>query len=420
MKNILKSKSGFSLLELMTTLGIMSVIVLVIVNSQKSTTENMGKLDETTEVNFMMMRISGLLAQKDNCELNFKGKVFSNTYAELKKTTYKPSVSSIIISSNAFISKDPGPYINNITTRLSAEDSSNNTMLVIIDYQRRRSVFNATKNTAIEQFVIPIKIYKDTIDPTKIRSCHSDVDSSLIAAVKAACNEDDTLTAVPATDGIVSKYYMPSAGFPYGRCEHEVQLLSSGSTPSSPVLAGVINKYSCPLDEVLVKIDNTGNKFSFKCSKVTIAGGACGPWHYLRGVGADGIGDCQDLRTLFPATGYITLNGGVFKAVNLTCPTGHVLKGIDSSGNAVCLDPSFVYSCPANKYVTSVDPFTNTVTCSYDNVNPACGAGQHIQTVDAMGNVTCTYPTLPASCPNPQVMIGLDSSGNAICQSNPP
>jgi hypothetical protein len=278
-------------------------------------------------------------------------------------------------------------------------------VILTVAYQVKQKVVSAT--IPQRQFEIPINMYVDAAG--NIDTCHSDTKDLIAKAVEASCK------------GNTSQYWPPDVAMPYGHCEHEVIVLDSAGTQVP----------ACPVGELLQMVTEpanavpppTGAKLTFKCSKLNTAGAlpSCPAWSYMKGVGTDGSAICEDIRTIFPNTGVMTIQtGGTYVAMNIGCPTNQVLQRLDpATGSPICVNPSINYPCPPGQYVQDINAL-GQANCAYAADRNVCLAPNFISAIDSAGNVTCSPPAFTGSCPGDLVATGVDVYGNLICGLNQP
>jgi prepilin-type N-terminal cleavage/methylation domain-containing protein len=383
--------NGFTMVELMTTLGIASVVIIVIINSHKSAMVATGDLHVSSEVNNLIQRMTSELSRAETCTKNFVGK--PPTQASISSIKNKSGNANIIAT---------GPYGNeiNIDSISTSVDSvttlssgSKNTMMNL--------VVNYTPHSKSQQkFVVPISVFMDNTGNT-IKSCFSDLQFYLKQAVMYACK------------GNGAKWIPASGASDIGSCEHVVELKNEADTVQAPT-GGT---FLCPTGQFLQKVDASANQFTFKCASVSTT--PCGPWEYLESIGADGVSVCKDIRTLFNNSGIMVLQAGTYQTFSIACPTNKILQSITGAGTVNCVNPNLNYTCPANQFATGVDASGN-VTCSYSTNSNVCNSGTtYITAIDSSGNVTCSTGALAGGCNSSQVATGLDASGKMICINMP-
>jgi prepilin-type N-terminal cleavage/methylation domain-containing protein len=406
----MKSKNGqrgFSLIELMTTLGIMSVFIMVIMNAQKSSMNSTGDLKRNIEINNLIQVLTSELSREDTCasvyinspsppaDVNFKNKLV--TRGSITSITNK--------NGNAIITRFT-PYGSEVNIlEISSAAGAGSHMNLTVNYQAVVKVGENAKPA--EKFIIPINVFAvlDSFGVARINSCYSDLQTSLELAVHAACQ------------GTGAKWYAADATYTFGHCEHEVELKNEAGGVITPV-AGA---FSCPVGQVLRNIDTTNNKMSFQCTTISTTT-SCPAWFYLAGINADGSSNCVDVRTLFPNSGFMVIRSGVYSVQNIgipICDTSKILQSINSDGSLNCINPRLSRNCPVNQFASGIDASGNVI-CSYSSDQNACSGGMYMKAIDSVGNVNCGYPTLTTSCGGGQVMTGIDASGAVICAANPP
>lgn len=394
---------GFSLVEVMIGTGIASALVLVIVSSLKQTSGVKNNLQKSSDVNNLIQMITSELTRKEVCEANFKN--LNPAAGTLTELVYK-SGNRIIATSAPY-----GDFINNIVSITYGGAASPTIprlfkMNVTVQYTPRPKPGVAAVD---KQFTIPVNVFLNNAGT--VDTCYSDVQSLMENAVKFSC----------AGNG--AKYYPKGGIYPYGRCEHEAEIVNS--------LGAVVT--ICPpgelvqlIDRVDVDLDNindiqvaTPRKMTFRCSKLTTQGVVCNDWEYMKGIKDDGSADCVDLRTLFntsvSGTGVIVSRSpGVYIAQVINCPANQILQRINAAGVPVCVNPRFTLACTPGQYAT-IDAGGNP-TCAFSTNSTACLPQRYIKQINAVGDVTCgDTMVLGASCPLTHGITAIDATGTAVC-----
>lgn len=394
---------GFSLVEVMIGTGIAAALVLVIASSLKQTAGVKSGVQKSSDVNNLIQMLTSELTRKEVCERNFKGlNPVAGTLANLRNKYGK-----IIIATAA----PYGDYINNISL-ISYNGAASPTiprlfkMNLSVQYTPRPKPGVAAVN---KQFTIPINVFLDNAG--NVDTCYSDVQSLMENAVKFSC----------AGNG--AKYYPKGGIYPYGRCEHEAELVDS--------LGAVVT--ICPPGELVQLIDRvdvdlndindievaTPRKMTFRCSKLNTQGVVCNDWEYMKGIKDDGSADCVDLRTIFNSsvsgTGVIVSRSpGVYIAQVINCPANQILQRINAAGVPVCVNPRFTLACAPGQYAT-IDAGGNP-TCAFSTNSSACPAQRYIRQINAVGDVICGDTIVPgASCPLTHGITAIDATGAAVC-----
>lgn len=397
---LLKNNYAFTLIEMMIGGAIAAGLALIVINTMNMSNKATKDLSKGTELNFLIQSITNEFSKKQTCEINFKGLSMNNaTLNNLKRR----NGASIITKGQ--------PFGNNITsvTNIATTGVAGtiNTrigkMVLTISYQPKPAPGVAP---VTQQFQIPINVFLN--NSSLIDTCFSDVQSLMEIAVKNACKGNGSQYFA---------YVATAPQYPYGHCEHQVQVISSTSTNMPSMM--------CPAGEVLQNIDTatTPGKMIFKCAKVTT--GNCPAWSYMQGITATGAPNCVDIRTLFGGqAGIMVIRGGVYQAIAITCPANQVLQYVRSDGTPQCFDPNLNRDCPVGQYATGIGA-TGTPNCAIvpNVITPACGgaaasANAYMRSIAADGTWTCagtSIPTDPASCVGTAVVNNIASNGYAYC-----
>lgn len=386
-----RCSKGFTMAELMVTLGIASIILIVIINSQKSAMLATGDLQVASEVNNLIQRMTSELSRAETCSKNFVG--LSPTQASISAIKTKSGNANIIAV---------GPYgndlnidsisttVSNITTLSSGSKAT--TMNLTVNYTPRKK--------SQQKFIVPISVFMDNTGNT-IKSCYSDLQFYLKQAVMYACR------------GNGAKWIPATGTSDIGKCEHIVELKDEADAVQAPT-GGT---FLCPNGQFLQKVDTTSNQFTFKCATVSTT--PCGPWEYLESIDANGVSVCRDIRSIFKNSGVMVIQAGTYQTFSIACPANKILQSISGAGTVNCVNPNLNYTCPENQFATGVDASGN-VTCSYSTNSNVCNSGTtYITAIDSSGNVTCSTGALAGGCAPTQVATGLDATGKMICINMP-
>jgi hypothetical protein len=373
MKKNKKPNSGFTLVDL------------------KQSTNAKFELERTTEVNALIQRINSEFNRKEVCEKNFLAKTVDSTLRPI------PFIQNKIGGKIIEVGQPFGEMIKLITaiTYTGIPDPLNANLVrmnIDISYQVKTTF---AKSVSVKKITIPVTVFLDN-NNSKIQTCYTNIQGLFEKAVFNACT------------GEGAKYYSKDSTYQFGHCEHEVEILDSSS---NVVL-------SCPAGQILQRIDTSSNKMSFRCEKLTTTT-TCPAWNYMAGIDANGAAKCVDVRTFFPAAGYIVNTNNVYSVINITCPANMALQSISAGGLPNCVNPKTSMSCPPGQYITGVDA-SGGPTCGYASNRNACGGGLFMKAIDSIGNVTCGAAALNGSCTGYTVINGVDANLNVQCILNQP
>lgn len=395
MFKLINSK-GFSLAELMVSVGIVSVITVVIMNSQQVAVNATNEVASQTEINVLVQQLTTMLARKDACEKNFNPTGTPTlSYTTISMSGIKNQNGVNIITAN----QDYGKEIKILT--IDAIPGAADQLNVTVRYQPRKSISKKYSNQDLK-FIIPVNVFLDA-GTAKINTCYSDVQSLLKTAVQNACQGNGAR-------------HLAGVGSSLGSCEHQISLRNE----ADGIVAPVGNAFICPAGQFLQRVDTgvagIAGQWVFRCATASTTD--CAAWEYLEGIDASGNKVCKDVRSLFVGTGLAVIRNGVYTLQNLSCASNEVLRKIKPDGTLDCINPRLQYACPPNQYVEKTDG-AGGVTCKYYTNSNVCGGGTYIRSIDALGNVTCVSPAPPNSCASNQVITGIDASGYLICGAMP-
>lgn len=381
---IKKNNRGFTLIEIMVSIGIFGSLFLVVSNLQKSSQKTNKDLLVNGEVNKLIQLVSTQLSRQEVCLANFSNQ------------TIVRSLGSVVDQRGVAIITANQSYGDELS--IGAITSANGT---IANQMNLTINYTAKGNPNPKKFIVPINVFLDS-GTGLIKSCYSDLQTLLRLAVQYSCQGNGARWIAGVGSGI-------------GSCEHEVELRTAANGVQAPAAGAFI----CPAGQFIQQIDvgTTAGKWIFRCSNVSL--GCTNPWEYLKGIDSSGNPICTDIRTLFATTGFMVIQSGVFQAFPITCPAGQILQTISGAGGVNCVNPNFNYTCPVNKYVKGINA-DGSVDCQYSNNSNTCAAGStYIKSIDAAGNVTCGSGAPPNSCASNQYISGIDGSGNVICSAMP-
>lgn len=396
MKWFRREQKGFTLMEVMVALGISSVLVMAIMNAQKTSEESMGNIKRNNEINELIQTLTAELSKDEVCSRNFAGFGIARTGITLVN---KQGGTLLATGPYSPETKQGGTKANLNIVSIATSAGTGSKMNLTVTY--RQLVKGWENPSANETFVLPINVY---LKNALITSCYSELQTTLELAVQAACQ------------GEGARWYAADTTYPYGRCEHEVEIKNAAGT----VLPPTAGAFACPAGQVLRNINTSVGKMSFECTTIG-TNSACPAWSYLRGMNSDGTPNCVDIRTLFPNAGFMVVRGGTLTVQTLDCNVygaGRVLQRINADGSLVCVNPRLSVNCPENQYASGGINADGTVTCSYAG-DSSCAAGQYIKEITAAGSVVCGWPYVPGSCGAGTVANGMDSSGNLTCVAVP-
>lgn len=416
MKRILKSNSGFTLVELLAAAGIAGVIGLIAYSNLKTSTEIGNKVLADSEVNYLKNLIIGTLSSPIACENTFKNSVLTLVSPVVIKDKNNNNI--------VYAGKTLDSYKKNLltVTKISsiASTNSKNNLIVTVDYSLNSQLGKTAAAKVQNAFNINITIMLDSTG-TKVQSCLVDTDLLLREAVKASCQNDEG-------GGVYYQSYeslsaAQQALYPYGKCTHDIAFVDPSSvrtvlstaTPSTSVK-------KCPTGYFLSTVTTPtsgANKgvTEYRCSRIKTAP-VCAAGSYLKTISSRGEATCIPFINTIPtgilAGRAIVLRSTGYEGVNLNCPTDdEVLSKLDPvTGNPVCIPKVITKMCPAGQFVSAVAS-DGSVSCLTAPTGSSCGS-DYVMAVTSSGAVSCGPATIASNCPNG--IGGIDASGAVTCR----
>ena len=223
----IKNAKGFTLVEVMTALGIMSILVMVIMRAQQSAMTSTGDLRVTSEVNNLYQTLTTELSRVETCNANFQN----------KPNGYVPTF--ITNKSGVKVIQNNTAYGQEIDITTMAVTVAGNVWNLRVNYIPHLKDPITKVTVAPRFFVIPITVYLDGAG--SVKSCFSDVQSLIEKAIQNSC---DTTNSV----------YTPGVGAVLGTCNSDFVVKSSAAA-TVPLVGST---YLCPAGEFLQKVTING------------------------------------------------------------------------------------------------------------------------------------------------------------------
>lgn len=420
MKSLFKNKFGFTLVEIMVTLGIAGGIGLMAYGLLSTSRKTVNTNIATHEISFLKNQVIAFISMPENCMLNFNNQIIGTAATPTSYTSLirKQGNGTTIpfIEQNRSYGQNAGQNavtVNQIRTSLSTTKA--NIMNIRVDYQILAGLkVETTKKT--DFFTVEVFIGKDAATGLRVASCFTDTAKMIQDAVRLSCNPSGTANGVVTYNGSV---------LPYGECvRHNIETRNEANTVQATNV--------CPPNQFLVKTSNsngtaggttTPGKITYECKTVTL-NSSCPAGSYLKEIDVNGAAVCVTVASLLASMtdSYVvsTTTGG-YVAQNLNCPAGQVLQKFNNTTGKVCVPKTIANTCPADQYVYQIDASGNAQCRAITKTATACPGGTYVRSVDANGAITnCSALTLPgAVCSGAnQVMIAIDSFGNSTCATN--
>lgn len=400
MKSILKSNSGFSLMEVVIAAGVAGIVGLVAVSFLRTNEKSINRVIETTESSFIKNLIIGNMSNPASC---------NNTFAmPTPQLINRASLTLFNKNAQAFLA--PGQQISesrgtgtgsvkNIftinTISSAAIAGTDKALRLSINYTIANTLVRDSKKVA-KNFEVDVYIQRNAAG-TSVTSCFIDTAEMIKKAIANSCKGNAAVYDAGANT-----------------CTHNVQF-----TGTQVTAGGALG--TCPAGQFLKRSVTASGVTNFTCMAYTTAAPNCTSGTFMNGVNADGTPNCVAFATLFNTTGMvISATATGYQALNFNCAdlpdgTQMVLRRYSSSGND-CVPKVIQKTCNAYEYISDVDSSGN-VTCKPFTKNPsgACPAGTYARSVNADGSIPaggCQAMTLPATCGAGYVINAIGSDGN--------
>lgn len=422
MKKLLRSNSGFTLVEMIVAAGVASVIGFIAYTNLKTSQDVGTKIVVDSEVNYLKNLIISTMSSPIACENTFKG----STLGLNEAVQIKDKNNVVIVQAGNNISSVKKDILTITKVSSIASTNSKNNLIITVEYDLSAKLGKSAITKLKNAFNVNVTIQLDST-LTTIESCLVDTTMLLREAVKASCQNDDSGKGAQYT-----AYESLSAGekitYPYGKCNHDIVYVDPTATRTvlSTTSIGTQVK-TCPTGYFLNSVVTPGagaNKgiTEYSCSRISTAP-ICPAGFFLKTIVSTGVATCESFASSIPLitsgpipTGSaITLKAGGYKGVDLNCPIDdQVLKRLNPvTGAPECIPKIIVKMCPAGQFVSAVDAVGN-VSCLTAPTGTSCPGGQYVMAVTSSGAVSCGSTTIPGSCANG--IAGVDGAGNMSCR----
>lgn len=422
MKKLLKSNSGFTLVETIVAAGVASLIGFIAYSNLKTSQDIGTKIAVDSEVNYLKNLIISTMSSPIACENTFKNATLGlNDLVQIKD---KNNV--VIVKAGDNISSVKKDILTITKVSSIASTNSKNNLIITVEYDLSSNLGKSGIKKLKNAFNVNVTIQLDSTLST-IESCLVDTTMLLREAVKASCQNDESNKGAQYT-AFEDLSAAEKLTYPYGKCNHDIAFVDPTSTRTvlSTTSPGTQTK-TCPTGYFLnsVVTPSVGaNKgiTEYSCSRISTAP-ICPAGSFLKSILADGTATCQSfsdsiplaLSAPLPAGSAITLKAGGYRGVDLNCPTvDQVLKRLNPGTGAIeCIPKIITKMCPAGEFVSAVDAAGN-VSCLTAPTGTSCPGGQFVMAVTSSGAVSCGSTTIPGSCGNG--IAGVDAAGNMSCR----
>lgn len=381
-----KSINGFSLMELMVTVGLGGIMALALVNLSANLQSKESRVKSSTDINIFINDVLLNLSQSNSCVATFNG-------IDVTSATTIPSIRD---KYNKIILQQGKTYLEGkvIVERIGVQEFNiTNPAGAIREAQLSLELdFRIKANNKIQSKIISITMNIDSSN--RVTKCNQTIGNSKENFLQTFC--DRLGGTIRASDG---------------KCELESATISPVIGASTKFVIDYINNLN--YDSILVKLSGDTMLGPLVVNSDVKTNSFC-----LAGVCGITLSStsCPPSQVAILRTGTNTLS-----CISLSCPSGYLLTGINSSNSLICQKlPD--ETCGNNAYVSAIDSSGN-VTCSQIPPNSAkiCPNGQYIQSIDANGVLTCAIDSsgISMSCPNGDFIQSI--SGNTVsCANGPP
>lgn len=400
------STKGFTLVEMMVAVTLVSVLMLAVV--QQSKLANDSKLDsvERVIINRVIDRVSVEMSRQETCTANFGAKAIVRTFAAAETITdgsgtaiaaVNGTYSDNDLTTNT-LKKGQGKTVT-ISDIRTVAGGSDNEMILQISFQRKVGLGGVFKTSYKAE--LPISIMKDPGNVANVLYCYNDITNSIASAIRLSCQGNN------------SYYDTSPANLPYGKCVH-----LSDSTSCGP------NQYLRRI-EVLDASSSGTKTVKYTCASLP----SCATGQVFKGFNADGSAVCDypfvscaagELMVRSTGSGrYICLRSSPAPAAPgggaYGCAGTYAIRSFNDDGSVTCQPFYPTATCPGGQKATAYYP-DGGLSCSGAYRAVTCPAGYYIKSTDAAGNGVCSkYITVNYSCPGGQGANGIDAAGNLTC-----
>ena len=380
------NKRGFSLVEIMVAAAMLGAVSLGVMSLQKNMKK--GEVISETKMEELELRrlITTLLTDQLACKNTFLGSNIGSPITQIKN------------SAGSVVYQTDNTYGNNTVkiTSMSTQDlgivNSDNTRVVNLNItlQKMKQMAGGTSKTTSIQLNVAAPSANGAIT-----SCNVDANQIISAANIASCaslngtwnstsstctldyfvkKSGDTMTGTLETTKVTSPQFCTGTNC---KAIEDLALANQNCTNKNEVQIGVNSngtpkclQLSCGANQYFSGIDSSSGNIICK----TIPSKDCGAGAYVSLVNADGSIECASTPVAWDAD----------------CGAGKVLQKVTSNGTKVCVNKGGNKTCSTGDFVSAVAA-DGTVTCTTPataSLNISCPSGQVLTGINA-GAAVC-------------------------------
>lgn len=410
MKNLLKNKLGFTLVELMMAAGLAGGVGLIAYSTLKSSQDVGTATLLSSESTYLKSMVISNLSNPAACEATFGGA----SVAPTSNVIIKDKKGKEILKVAQEFGTENRTLLTVTGIRSAASPNTMNSLTVSVDYEVNATVKKISKKTKYS-FNVIVFINRDPATNNTVANCMVDTAQLLNDAVAASCKGGAANYIPPAVPAVAGDL------FPNGRCVHDLSISWNVPTVQKFTVTSAATQ-PCPEGQFLASVTTpsagaTQGITNFECKPVNVAP-ACAAGSYLKSLSA-GVSTCVSFSSLFDT---LTAGKGImvdtapssltgYKIVNLTCGTDEVMDYLKSDGTPNCVPKVIIHTCPFGQYVAYVDNQKNVV-CKTVTGRPSCPGGQYVKQVNSDGSLVCGSIVFSGTCGPTQAINAVDSNGN--------
>ncbi len=390
----LRSQAGFTLVEIMVTVGVLSLLALALINQTQIAGKVKISSSENAIINGLIDKVTIELSREATCTNNFVNKSLTTTRASaIPITTVLDGANNPILQVGAIYKY--GSKTGGVSSSASNLDLVQVKQMVMFTetattYTEFKLGIIFTKNSlgggtpvTLEEIDLPFTAIPSALNGTAVvKKCFNDVTASIVSAIRLSCQGNNV------------RYEDPVTYPPYGRCVSDM-------TPQA-----------CLANQFIKTITLSNGALTTVCSGMN---DGCTGTQVLTGFAANGTPTCVDPLPTCAAGQFLvrnSSNGFNCIGAGAGCGANSAIQYIDSAG-IHCAPYYTPNSCTS--YATNSSP--SGVTCAPAYKSITCPPGQFVQSTDSSGNPSCApWVNIPASCSPGYGATGIDASGNLTCQ----